>query len=358
MRIGGIYKPNALLGQLPRRRRLLPVPLQRPASRRRPAEHDERRSRYHPCRRRLCSRPTRTSRSRRGPSSRSRSRRQVNQLLGLVYALLALAVVIALIGIVNTLMLSVFERTHEIGLLRAVGMKRRQIRAMIRSEAVILSLFGAIIGIVVGTALGTAFAASLKQQGITDIVDPLRQTGGVPRHRRPAGPRGGHLAGAPRRRARRPGRHRRRLIATPEATSRPHRARRQTGAMVELISATHRAPGGGNTSEDDLGVRGATGHGDDVGVSVAVMDSPSGVGGAGPTAGVRRVHRGDRGGGPHRDRGRVDHGGGGPSGSCRPPGQWVRYSTPGPGGARYVAVCVPAFSPDAVNRDDDASGTP
>jgi putative ABC transport system permease protein len=97
---------------------------------------------------------------------------QVNQLLGLVYALLALAVVIALIGIVNTLMLSVFERTHEIGLLRAVGMKRRQIRAMIRGEAVILSLFGAIIGIVIGTALGTAFAASLKQQGITDIVIP------------------------------------------------------------------------------------------------------------------------------------------------------------------------------------------
>ena len=97
---------------------------------------------------------------------------QVNQLLGLVYALLALAVVIALIGIVNTLMLSVFERTHEIGLLRAVGMSRRQVRAMIRSESVILSLFGAIIGVLVGTALGAAFA-SLKQQGITDTVIPI-----------------------------------------------------------------------------------------------------------------------------------------------------------------------------------------
>ncbi len=96
----------------------------------------------------------------------------VNQLLGLVYALLALAVLIALIGIVNTLMLSVFERTHEIGLLRAVGMKRRQVRAMIRSESVIIAVFGAIIGIIVGTALGTAFAASLKQQGITDISIP------------------------------------------------------------------------------------------------------------------------------------------------------------------------------------------
>src|ERR1019366_3825205 len=66
--------------------------------------------------------------------------KKVNQLLGLVYVLLALAVLIALIGIVNTLMLSVFERTHEIGLLRAVGMKRRQIRAMIRSESVILAV--------------------------------------------------------------------------------------------------------------------------------------------------------------------------------------------------------------------------
>ncbi len=79
---------------------------------------------------------------------------RINQLLGLIYALLALAVIIALIGIVNTLMLSVFERTHEIGLLRAVGMRRRQIRAMIRSESVILAVFGAVIGIVVGNETG------------------------------------------------------------------------------------------------------------------------------------------------------------------------------------------------------------
>jgi putative ABC transport system permease protein len=98
---------------------------------------------------------------------------QVNQLLGLVYVLLALAIVIAMIGIVNTLMLSVFERTHEIGLLRAVGMQRRQVRSMIRSESVILALFGALIGVVVGTGLGIAFASSLKQQGITDIVVPV-----------------------------------------------------------------------------------------------------------------------------------------------------------------------------------------
>jgi putative ABC transport system permease protein len=96
----------------------------------------------------------------------------VSQLLSLVYVLLALAIFIALIGIVNTLMLSVFERTHEIGLLRAVGMKRRQVRAMIRSESVILAVFGAVIGTLVGTGLGVALAASLKQQGITDIVVP------------------------------------------------------------------------------------------------------------------------------------------------------------------------------------------
>jgi len=97
----------------------------------------------------------------------------VNQLLGLVYALLGLAVIIALIGIVNTLMLSVFERTREIGLLRAVGMRRRQVRAMIRSEAVILAIFGAIVGIVIGTVLGLALVASLRQQGITETSVPV-----------------------------------------------------------------------------------------------------------------------------------------------------------------------------------------
>ena len=97
---------------------------------------------------------------------------QVNQLLGLIYALLGLAVIIALIGIVNTLMLSVFERTHEIGLLRAIGMKRRQIRAMIRSEAVILAVFGAVIGIVIGAGLGVALVSALRSQGITSTVVP------------------------------------------------------------------------------------------------------------------------------------------------------------------------------------------
>ncbi|MFZ0042440.1 MAG: ABC transporter permease [Solirubrobacteraceae bacterium] len=96
----------------------------------------------------------------------------VNQLLGLVYVLLALAILIALIGIVNTLMLSVFERTHEIGLLRAVGMKRRQVRAMIRSEAVIVGLLGGVLGIVRGTLLGAALAYALRNNGVTTVSVP------------------------------------------------------------------------------------------------------------------------------------------------------------------------------------------
>ncbi len=102
---------------------------------------------------------------------------QVNQILGLIYALLALAIAIALIGIVNTLLLSVFERTREIGLLRAVGMRRRQVRAMIRSEALILAVFGGILGVALGTVLGVALSLSLRQQGITDVVVPYPNLG-------------------------------------------------------------------------------------------------------------------------------------------------------------------------------------
>jgi putative ABC transport system permease protein len=80
---------------------------------------------------------------------------------------------VALIGIVNTLMLSVFERTHEIGLLRAVGMKRRQIRAMIRTESVIVAVLGAVVGIVVGTALGIALARALRNNGVTALSVPV-----------------------------------------------------------------------------------------------------------------------------------------------------------------------------------------
>ena len=135
----------------------------------------------------------------------------MNQLLGLVYALLALAVVIALIGIVNTLMLSVFERTHEIGLLRAVGMKRRQIRAMIRSESVILAVFGAVIGIIIGTGLGIALVSALHSQGITNTVVPLSSLVVFLDPGRAARPARRQLAGPARRPPRRAGGHRRRV---------------------------------------------------------------------------------------------------------------------------------------------------
>jgi putative ABC transport system permease protein len=103
----------------------------------------------------------------------SQQKANIDQLLGLVYVLLALAVVIALIGIVNTLMLSVFERTREIGLLRAVGMRRGQVRAMIRSEAVIIALFGAVIGVVMGTGVGLALASALRNNGVTNVAVPV-----------------------------------------------------------------------------------------------------------------------------------------------------------------------------------------
>ena len=103
----------------------------------------------------------------------SSAKSQVNQEIGLVYVLLALAILVALVGIVNTLMLSVFERTREIGLLRAVGMKRRQVREMIRSEAVIIALFGAIVGVIIGTGLGIALASSLRQSSVTNIAIPV-----------------------------------------------------------------------------------------------------------------------------------------------------------------------------------------
>jgi putative ABC transport system permease protein len=103
----------------------------------------------------------------------SDQKHSINQELGLVYVLLALAIVVALIGIVNTLMLSVFERTHEIGLLRAVGMKRRQVRSMIRSESVIVALFGAVVGIVIGTGLGIALAVSLRDNGVASLSVPV-----------------------------------------------------------------------------------------------------------------------------------------------------------------------------------------
>jgi putative ABC transport system permease protein len=90
----------------------------------------------------------------------------IDQFLNLMYVLLLLAVIIALIGIVNTLALSVFERTRELGLLRAVGMTRPQLRSMIRYEAVIISVFGSLLGLVLGITFGLAMVAALESEGI------------------------------------------------------------------------------------------------------------------------------------------------------------------------------------------------
>ncbi len=102
-------------------------------------------------------------------------RKQINQLLGFIYVLLALAVLIAALGIVNTLALSVIERTREIGLLRAVGMARRQVRRMIRLESVVIAIFGALLGIALGIVLGTSMVSSLADDGIEEVVVPYAQ---------------------------------------------------------------------------------------------------------------------------------------------------------------------------------------
>jgi putative ABC transport system permease protein len=96
----------------------------------------------------------------------------VDQLLMFVSVMLLLAVVIALLGIVNTLALSVFERTRELGLLRAVGMTRSQVRAMVRWESVVISLIGALAGTGLGVGLGIALARALRDEGITSITVP------------------------------------------------------------------------------------------------------------------------------------------------------------------------------------------
>jgi putative ABC transport system permease protein len=90
---------------------------------------------------------------------------QVNQLLGLIYALLALAVIVSLFGIANTLALSIHERTRELGMLRAIGMSRRQVRTMIRYEAVITALIGALLGMVIGVIFAALIAQPLEDEG-------------------------------------------------------------------------------------------------------------------------------------------------------------------------------------------------
>lgn len=98
---------------------------------------------------------------------------QINQFVVIVYVLLALAVIIALFGIGNTLALSIIERTRELGLLRAVGMTRKQLRSTVRWEAVLTSVFGTMLGLAIGLFFGWAIVEALKDEGLTAFVVPV-----------------------------------------------------------------------------------------------------------------------------------------------------------------------------------------
>ncbi|MFB6819388.1 ABC transporter permease [Streptomyces sp. NPDC056347] len=95
---------------------------------------------------------------------------QIGQLLNIVYGLLALAIIVAVLGVVNTLALSVVERTREIGLMRAIGLSRRQLRRMIRLESVVIAVFGALLGLGLGMGWGTAAQQLLALEGL-DVLE-------------------------------------------------------------------------------------------------------------------------------------------------------------------------------------------
>jgi putative ABC transport system permease protein len=89
----------------------------------------------------------------------------VNQLLFLIYALLSLSLVVSLFGIVNTLVLSIHERTRELGMMRAIGTPRALVRRIVRYESVITALIGAVLGLAVGSFLGVVTTLALKDEG-------------------------------------------------------------------------------------------------------------------------------------------------------------------------------------------------
>ncbi|MFD5790384.1 ABC transporter permease [Streptomyces sp. NPDC127037] len=97
---------------------------------------------------------------------------QIGQLLNVVYGLLALAIIVAVLGVVNTLALSVVERTREIGLMRAIGLSRRQLRRMIRLESVVIALFGALLGLGLGMGWGTSAQKLLALEGMGVLEIP------------------------------------------------------------------------------------------------------------------------------------------------------------------------------------------
>jgi putative ABC transport system permease protein len=100
---------------------------------------------------------------------------QVDQFFMIIYVLLILSVLISTFGIVNTLGLSIYERVRELGLLRAVGMSRRQVKRMVRVESVIIAVLGALLGLVVGVLFGWALQRALSDQGIDRLAIPVGQ---------------------------------------------------------------------------------------------------------------------------------------------------------------------------------------
>jgi len=103
---------------------------------------------------------------------------QVNQFLYLIYGLLGLSVIIAILGVINTLSLSVIERTREVGLLRAVGVTRRQLRTMIRLESVVVAVLGGVLGTVLGVLFGATMVSALEEDGLTELAIPWPLLGG------------------------------------------------------------------------------------------------------------------------------------------------------------------------------------
>ncbi|MEU4557735.1 ABC transporter permease [Actinoplanes sp. NPDC023936] len=102
---------------------------------------------------------------------------QFDQIITMIQILLGLAILIAVLGVVNTLALSVLERTRELGLLRAVGLGRAQTMRMVTVEAVVISVFGALLGVAVGAGMGSAVARALENDGISEIVLPWGRMG-------------------------------------------------------------------------------------------------------------------------------------------------------------------------------------
>ncbi|SDC01623.1 ABC transporter permease [Nocardioides lianchengensis] len=102
-------------------------------------------------------------------------RAPIDQFVLLIFALLALALVIAVLGIVNTLALSVIERTREVGLLRAIGLSRRQLRWMITLESVVIAVLGAVLGVLLGTFFGIVLMYALRDEGLEVISVPTGQ---------------------------------------------------------------------------------------------------------------------------------------------------------------------------------------